>query len=356
MNDARISKWQFLIILLICRIFTLMTFVPLVPEGSGFTVQLAAAAISTVIQAIIIIPLVMFNKVCPDKTVTYAIKEKNKPLGCIISVVYLIFFLTYAINGAVHFMRFLEGRFFGGGSSAVMTFIFLCVCVYCAYCGIEGLCRSSAAVLLFFAVMMIVMGASSYGNFNAENFCLYNIGDSLFRAVMDDLAKNSEITAAAFLIRHTGKGLKCGIYGLLAAKLAITEIISAMIIGVLGGYSELTDYPLMEVGSYSDSELFQRNDSLYLILWTLSAVITVSLFISISSELAKELIPSLKLRGSVMGAFVFIVSAVFLYYGADFTVIRGYVCGGISTIVLVGVIPLILYLCTKGKKTNEKKS
>ncbi len=346
---AKISCKQLLILLLICRIFTLMTFVPLISEGYSFASQTAAVLISTAIQAVLVIPIILFNRLRPDTTVTAAIKDKSKAAGIIAAAVYLIFFLSHSINSTMHFMQFLQSRFFHDAGVVIMLAIFVTVCIYCAYCGIEGLARSSTIVLIFFILTLIMMTASSAGNFDTINF--YNdVGNiSLWKAVADDLARNCEIAAAAFLIKNTAKPCRKSLYGLLAAKLILTEAVMALITGVLGGFAELTDYPFMEVGSYSDTRLFQRNDSLYLILWTLAAVISVSLFIRITAGLACEIVPKLKCASVIAGAAVFVLSSVFMFADIDFSQTAGYICGGFVVIILTAVIPLAAYLSLRKK-------
>ena len=98
---------QFLLLLFMCRVFTLMTFVPLIAEGRSLTVQLLAAVISTLIQAIILIPIAVLHR-----GVTEAAIEKNKAAGIFAAILYFVFFLFYTVNSLLHFQNFLNARFF----------------------------------------------------------------------------------------------------------------------------------------------------------------------------------------------------------------------------------------------------
>ena len=151
---AKISGGQFICLLLICRVSELMTFVPLISEGYSIKTQAAAAVISTVIQAILIIPAVLFSETFPERTVTAVLAEKSRTAGILTAVVYLMFFLIGSLNAVVNFMRFLNSRFFPDAGYIVMLAVFGAVCVYCAYCGTEGLARSSIFVLIFFFIVL----------------------------------------------------------------------------------------------------------------------------------------------------------------------------------------------------------
>lgn len=351
---AKISTGQFLCLLLICRIFDLMTFVPLVSEGYSFGEQALAAVISTVIQAVLVIPLIIFERRFPERTVTAVIAEKSTFAGKTASALYGVFFFISALSGTVSFMRFLESRFFSGTGSFLMPLIFAAVCVYCAYCGIEGIARSSIFVLVFFLLVLAMMTASSIGNFSTVNFYGGIKGETLADAVISDLARSSFITGAAFLIKNTDRSCHKGLYGLLGTKLIIGEIVMVMITGILGGYAQLTDYPFMEVGSYSEARLFQRNDALYLILWTLAAVITVSFFIRITAGLAQEIFPKLRMSTLITGAIVLAAAWLMLEFNAR---LGGSVDIVISAcvVLLTGIIPAAA--CVSGGRKdvrNEK--
>lgn len=343
---AKISGGQFLCLLLICRIADLMTFVPLVSEGYSIKTQVIAAVISTAVQAVLIIPAVLFSETFPEKTVTAVLSEKSRTAGTLTAAVYMIFFLLVSLNAAVNFMRFLNSRFFPDTKYIAMLFVFIAVCIYCAYCGTEGLARSSVFVLIFFLIVLAMMIASSSGNFRSINFYGNFEASSLPEAVITDIARNSEITAAVFLIKNTDKSCRRGLYGLLGAKLLLTEFIMGMITGILGGYAQLTDYPLLEVGSYSEARLFQRNDALYLIVWTLAAIVTVSFYFRIGAGLLQEILPKLKGSCAITGAVIFLAAFVFLKLGARFEKGADIIFGA-SVILLTGIIPLLVWLLRK---------
>ncbi len=330
-----------------------MTHVPFI-KGETLPTQLLASVVSTAIQAVLIIPLVLFGRDYEGSAVTSKISEKSKPAGAIASLLYLIFFIASAADGVMRFIRFLNERFIRGGS-IFMAALLIAVCVYCAYCGVEGLARSSIIAIILFFVMLILMAWTSRENFDPINFYFNGTGSGFWQTVIDDLARNGEITAAAFLIKNTNKGIKCGLYSLLAAKLVLTAAVNALIFGVLGDFALMTDYPFMETGSYTDAALFRQNDSLYLILWTISAVISISLFIRICAGLMAELVPNMRLCGSISGAIIFLISIIFMYSEINFAPLSRYIYG-FAAAFLIFAIPLVALISAKGRKKDEKNT
>ena len=353
----KISRWQLLFLLLLCRIFTLMTYVPAFSQDGGIALRLKAAVISTVIQAVLIIPLLLLAKRFPDRTVTEIIYEKNSIAGFIAAVLYLLFFISFCTGQVIHYVDFLGSSFLHGEKILPLAAL-LIVCAYCAYCGTEGLARSSVVMMIPFLLMTVLMALGAKETFDINNFYFEKSSSGLAEAVMDDLARNGEITAAAFLMKNLRSGLKCALYSLLAAKLIVTSLIFALITGVLGDLADTLDYPFLAVGSSTGSELFRQNGALYLILWTISAVISISVFIGIISGLSSEICHGKKLRNALSALAVFIVSGAFIFYKADFSAIRKILCGGYAQLVLLALIPLSVMICEKiscgkGSKSNE---
>lgn len=305
---------QLLTLLLICRIFTLMTYVPLIAEGYSMSVQIIAAGISSVIQAIALIPAIVLHSRVPGGAVTGIAFSKNRFLGGISALLYFIYFFSYGINGLINFKRFLTGAFFPHANGYVLAAVLLAFCVYCASMGIEGIARSSLIVLAAFVIMLIMMSANSAKDFDPLNYYFdRGFGGSLFSAITEDLVRNGEIVAVIFLSKHIKNNLKSGVLGFVAAKLLILEFVSVLIIGVLGNFAGLTDYPFLSVGSSAGVKYLHRSDAVYLVLWTLTAVTNISLFLYISSSLMGEAFTKLKFRNIICGVIAAAVIIPLIY-------------------------------------------
>lgn len=363
-KTKRYIGWgQFLLLLFMCRVFTLMTFVPFAQDGGGLSLRLTAAAVSTAIQAVLLIPVVMLKK-----SATGAVLEKNRVCGAVAAALYLLFFLFYTANSLLHFQSFLSARFFPYADSLLWIAVMLAVCVYCACLGTEALGRSAVLLFWLFILTLIAMGVSSAGEADPANLYFAPLkSDGLFRAVIDDLSRNGEICAAAFLagrVRPTeqtvsdGKkrgGLRCGVYGLLASKLVLAEAVMLTVAAVLGDFASLTDYPFLALGTFGGERFIQRGDSLYLIVWTVTAVLNVSLFLHIAAELFGEVFPKMRFGTAVSAVLVFGIVLVPAMSGNSFSGLYSTVCSGWSVILLAGIIPLAALLVSgKGKGEDQK--
>lgn len=336
-NTQKIGWGQLLLLLFMCRVFTLMTFVPIYAAGGSLSLQMTAAAVSSVIQAVILIPVVTLKK-----SASRAAFEKNKAAGMIAAVLYLLFFLFYAAGSLMSFRNFLHARFFPTSGSILWIAVLLIVCVYCGCLGIEALGRSGALLFWLFLAAFVIMCVSSAGDIDTSNISLdVNISGGLFSAVMSDLARNGEICAAAFLAGHVREKLRCGVYGLVASKLVLAELAALLIAAVLGDFAVLSDYPFLSVGTFGGTRFIQRGDSLYLIVWTVTAVINIALFLRVSGEIIGEIFPKFKFGTAVSALLVFAAALCFTLTDTPLSGIYDTVCSGWAVILLTGLIPLI---------------
>lgn len=353
-QTQKIGWGQFLLLLFMCRVFTLMTFVPMSANSGDLTMQMIAAIIGTVIQAVLLIPIVLLKN-----SVTQTALAKNRFCGVAVAGLYLLFFLFYTVSSLLHFQKFLSARFFQNSGGIIMLAILLAVCVYCASLGVEALGRSGVLLFWLFIAALIIMVLYSAQDFDLTNLIFGKLNEkNLFTAVMDDISRNGEICAAAFLAayvydKHDREKLRCGVYGLLASKLLLIEAVTLLITAVLGDFAKLADYPFLTVGTFGGTGFIQRGDALYLIVWTITAVINISLFLHISAGLMVEVFPKIKFSATIAAVIVFAAAAALTLTGAELSE-RGFrLLSGCSIILLTGVIPLIYLLLNRKKEVKK---
>lgn len=343
MERKKYIGWgQLLFLLLMCRAFTLMTFVPFARSNQGLSLRLTAGAISALIQALLLVPVVLLKR-----DVTGTIMEKNRFWGIIAAAHYLVFFLVYAANSLRHFQKFLDERFFPEASGVLWTAVLLAVCVYCASLGTEALGRSAVLLFWIFFIALAVMVIFSGGEFDTANLYFDKLtGNGLFTAVMDDLSRSGEICAIAFLAGRVREKQRCGVYGFLASKLALVELMIFLTAAVLGDFAAYADYPFLSLGSFGGTAF--RGDALYLIVWTITAVLNTALFLHISAELLGEIFPKLRFRTVISAVPVFALAL----FGGTAAKVCELICSGWAVIYLAGIIPLSAFIVSKKRNKS----
>lgn len=341
----KISWGQFMALILLGRIFTLMTCVPFMSEDYSAMTQMGAIAISTAIQAAMILPLLWLSKKYPEEDFFAIIRKKSISICIIVSSIYYLYAILTCIKAISHFMRFAETVFFPTVNPVIPALCFLAVCAYGAWLGVEAIARTASTVLFFFVAMAVIMCIALVGE--AELFRLYPEeiinGQSLLTAVLDDFGRNGEILLAVFLLPNIRGGLRKGFFGGLAGKVIILEVITVLIITALGGYVKTADFPLFSLGSYARTNASWRFDAVYLIVWTMTAAVYTGIFLAAAGKILRRTAVS-KTAHLISGAAVFLGCLVILLGGNDFLLFAERATGTIPLAVLFFAIPLILLI------------
>ena len=307
----KISFGQLMALLLICRFFTLMTYVPLISEGYGLTVQMAGTAASVLIQAAAGFILVALNRRHPCRNITEIAFIQSRTCGIILSCAYFIFFVLSASNGLLHFQRFVTEIFLPHSSGIIIALLIAAAAAYCAALGIEGLARGCAVILFVFLAAAALLMAVSLPNGKLINFA-FDASEAAFslpEAISADLSRSGEIVLAGFAMKYIGgrsEEANKGIFGYLAVKLAVLELVFGVMAVVLGDFMLMLRYPLLTLGSYTG--LIQRFDAFYMIVWTLSSVVSCAVYILFAADILTGAIPKLREKGCaayISGAAVF---------------------------------------------------
>jgi spore germination protein KB len=331
-----------------------MTFVPLLSEDFAVSEQMTAVVISAVLQLIICIPLLIFTKKHPMVSITEVAGRKKSFIGFLLIAICFLFFVCETADSLLSFQIFLGDRFFKTANPYLWIGVFLVICVYCAIIGIEGIARSSTAVFVILIIMLITMAVTSARDFDPVNIYVTAPKGTIIFAVIDELAKNGEIVALAFLCKYIPAKLGRTVYGLLIGKVILTLAVLTLIQGVLGDFAMLTDYPFLAVGAYAGVNFLQRADAVYLVVWTMTAVLKTALYINISAGLLTESFP--KLRGSavISAAIIYLITLPFLKVDTTLSAVYGSLPFVIAQVIIVFLAPLIEIIFLRKEMTHEK--
>ncbi|MDR0992278.1 MAG: GerAB/ArcD/ProY family transporter [Ruminococcus sp.] len=355
MLKRKIGWGQVILLLLCCRAFSLMTFVPMLSDSYAVSTQMTAVSIVCALQLVLCLPLLILSMRFPEKSAAEIAESKNGFFGFLVVAAFLVFFIAEAADSALAFQAFLTDRFFKSVNPYIWLGIFLIICFYCGVLGIEGLARSAAAVFIILAGMIVYMAVTSRNDFDFVN--IYAAGDSgvLFSAVVDELAKNGEIVALAFLCKYVPKKFYKAVFGLQIGKIIMIETVLLLIQGVLGDFAALTDYPFLAVGAYAGVNLLQRADAAYLVVWTMTAVLKIALFINLSAGLLGTIFPKMPCRAAACTIIVYAVCVPMLFFGTTLSAAYGAMPFAAAQVILLFCVPLIELIFAGDKGQVRRK-
>lgn len=313
--------------------------------------MLANTAASAVILAVLAIPLSVLT--CRrEGSVPEMISEKSRSAGKIAAALYLIYFLAAAADILLSFAVFVSERYFQGAGPLVCVMLLGLVCVYISWAGSQAVCRMSTVILYLLIFTSAVFAAFALNDFSLPEIRLHTISFS-YESVKGIFPSLAAVTASMCVIcGGAGRRTRKGIYGGIAAGLAASAAITAAVFSVLGDFTVISEYPILDSVIYASREVSFRPDGLFFSLWTMIAAAAVSLLCACGGEALKTIIPSIRCEGiyTAGAAVVVAVICVFAGNGAVAAVYKH----PASPMILLALIPLAV-LITSGRSPERGK-
>lgn len=334
MNSIKSS--QLFALLISIRVFSIICMTDLTDAN-----QMAGAALSVGLQLLAAIPMLLLYR---DSSFTL---KKEMLFGKFGKVLYILFFILW---GSVSFSTLWEvtkSVYFPINSSFSGAVILAAVCIYTASLGFKAVSRASGFILGLTILSVIMMIVGAYPKAELPNFTPNASYSGIIKAAVKDFCRSGELVMMFLLLELVPKGKKKAVTSFFAAKLVLTELIAVIEITVLGKIINISDFPFFAAGAFSQPMSIQRADSVYMILFTILCVLTVTVQIILSTLLIGEIIPDLKCKTLVSALLMLMLSSVLNMTGFDPEPITG-----AFILLLAVIIPIIMYI---RRKINEDK-
>lgn len=352
----KISYGQMIMILFLCRVFKSMTYNPFT-NANAVTIMITVL-ISTLIQAVMILPIIWLYVKHPGESVCDLAFMKSKTLGYIVSVLYSLYFLTIALRTVRSFTYFMAQMFPSHKNLIFIAISITIVAGYCAFLGVEAIGRGSTIVFAGFVIMLLLMIINTSGRIDFTNLNMISTDSAsgLRELIIHEIGLNSELSAIALLLPKVKKSLPNGAYILLGLKLVAIELIVFLCSGILGDYVNSVPFPFFAVGAYSKTQFIERFDPIYMVEWTLCAVVSISIFITLAGETRKNVFFRLKSGWLKIILTLFMVALLLLPSSLTPNSLDSFFDDYLGTpimLIMVTIIPLIIALISNKKQIQK---
>ncbi len=355
----KISPLQLFFTLFITRAFLSVTYGA---NENHLSVVLCMLSImvSVGVQCLLVIPPILFAKSHPDKNfLTYAF-EKSKTLGTVTACVYAGFFIYEISRQLGVFSYFIKTEFPEIMPAFLLIIILSAASLYGASRGICGICRASCVggvifLVLFFVIILGVTG--KYDIYNIQTATPYpkNLPTAFFTDVFQKIGRSDELVCLPFLLSYTEKSHKKATFGYFATKFAVMEVTVFFSTLILGEYAIDLNLPFYTLSTYAKTSVIERYDSIYMLVWTISAVMKTAVLIYLAWVCLKNILPNHP-KTSLFTAWVIpTVFATFLCLKNSYDSIFFRPPATIIVIILCSAVPLVLQILPDRREKSRKK-
>ena len=299
----KISSSGAISLLLISRIFTLMIYT----ADMAFTSVsfLLGICFSTVIQGVLsLVLIILVKKSSADDF--YLLISKNRFLMIVLSLFYGAFFILSGGTVLKNFTSFANGLFFENVSEFVIAIPIISVAVYGAFKGMKSLSRSASVIFFIFAFMFSVTIFSSFGKISPAIFNETTLSlSSVINYTIYDISASPEFVMLPFFCLYS-KNIRKDYFSFLSLRLLILEVSAFLMASVLKDFVNYTDFPFFTLAGAVGN--FIKSDALYLVIWTLSVAIKLSLILHFVNIFTEKIPLEKHFKFILSGAIITLVS------------------------------------------------
>ncbi len=280
MKESKISVFQLVVVVLLCRSFNLLSADILNVTGHYGMEHFLAIPLALLMQAIIVLPAFLLMK-ATGRGLTEATSwtlGKGGMIFPLVSCLYLFFASAITIyNLAV----FLANAVYPGSSAYFFAITLVLAAVYAAWLGLEGIARSAVILAVLFVLSLLLTVLGVVERVNPVNIRPLEDGSgwNILKGAWTLCARSSAIYLYLPLSERLKSGRRKGFFWYLLCAGILMECVVFFVSTVLGELAVKEAYPFFMLTTVAQISIFQRMDALHVCVWVAVCFLRVTLFL-----------------------------------------------------------------------------
>ena len=354
-----ISPVQLVLLLLISRLFLLMTFTPRTGETEG-SVALAGILGGLLIALIAGVPVLLLYR----RTGCWLLEAGERigsGMSFAIGMAFGPFCIAQASMTMMRFGIFMISAVYPNAEPWMFIIGLAVAGTYAARLGLEPVARLGlpvvVATVLAFGLMCI--GLWSYIRWEQVITPLYHGWGAVGRSSLLNAASYGEAVLFLLLIGRVknaggGKKIWCGWLAFSAVAMALFAL---LVLTALGDYAATRLFPVHTAAAAAHLGMFGRMDFLYLLLWVFTAFLRTAAYLYGGCVCLREFAPNLSLgtRTYWIGGSALALALAGLVWPPVRNWVGAAMQSGIWTGILLVIVPLVLLVISKPAKPGQKE-
>lgn len=350
MEDVnKISVSQLFILLFLSRMFSLLAYSPSI-QGGGERITILTTILSGLLQYLLLMAGLVLSR---RKTGTSPLILPENGLYRFQSAVYWLCCMAVCVYTAVNFISFVTAAVYDYRYGWVVAITFLAAGALAVSQGLEGLARGGGILAALLGLGCVLIAVGLWRQYDWLNLTLRLLSpEDTLRGIWRGFAMNGELFAFLLLMLHlreAPKPISCAgwVGGITLASVAV----QLLTMFTLGAYGDRKAFPVFTAVTSAGFQVFQRLDSVFLVIWVVLGLVKLSVFLGLASSLA----PRVFLRHWTVkwvwgNGAVAAVLALLLWNGPEdwMSSFHLLLSAGVLTLLGVVLLPLMGKLWEKG--------
>ncbi len=298
MRIEKVSSRQVIFLIVISRVTTVISFMPIIHMPPANQDIWLMVLISVIYNIVLLSPMIFLGNRFKDYSIiVYMEKIFGKGLGKILGFLYILYFMfetVYMINVQV---QVIATTLLTEASNLVITFLIIAVCVYIAYNGLEVCGRTSELLGPIIISVIFVVLIAGYRNVNfALLLPIYKDSTllQLNQGAIEMTLLFREVAILAMICPNLEDNTKLNSIFLKSVFLSVLLLIFPIVFsqGALGiEQARHAKFPFLTyIRLIAAHGVAERIDSFYVAVWIFAKFIKVTGFLYITSRALREVI------------------------------------------------------------------
>ncbi len=349
MKTATISAGQWVGLLLVSRLATAATFAPAATNQN----ELWSTLIYGVTWCVLLIPTYLLARSTGGSDVLQTAYHRHKRFGQFVSVLLGVFCLYVISINVLQFIYFVREALSPDMAAAALCVALVATAFWAALYGIESLARTVTPIAVLLVGSIVVVFAMLMPDMKGGYLVETVTADWSSAGWWYDTVRTTEVVVAGLVLSHVNKPrLSASVLWPAVSVSGCLLLIRMTVIGTLGEFALRCFYPYHTAVTAIQVGLISRMDAVVVSIWIAAIFVKTALFAWVFSQSVRS-ICSPKTRRFVIPAGAMLTAVFGVVFSGESRVVSGDWIMGVSVggSVLLGVIlPLILWIITKGKK------
>lgn len=235
--------------------------------------------------------------------------QKNwKSISKTVSGIFLAVFILTGAFALLRVLRITDKVYFPVGSKWIIWVLIALVCLYGSVEGIKAVSESSVFVFALLCLSLLIMVFSSRENIKLGNISFSYNWSQTFLSLLSHILICGEIVALVYMLRFSEGNRKKGVCFYVLVKGIITVLVLVIGTATVGNLGSFSEYPFFSAVSLSKPFGIQRMDGLYIVLFTVLAVVATTFYVILSADALKNILPKLKYNEFAVTAVIVAVA------------------------------------------------
>lgn len=350
-KSSVVSAKQVIFVLLIVSISFSTAYISSLNAGNSVQDVLPAVPVLFLLNFLVAVPILMLLKRHPGKAIFECfIQIMGKNLSMLIAALYILFFLFHAAAALATYHLVYINAVTVEAQEYEVSIPILIVCVYGAVKGLETIVRFGFFNLILYAVILIFNFIALVPQINLGYlFPMFYNGPGIFLKALESMFNgNIQILLLGVFAAYLRPQDKVGkVYGYSnTLTMSVLFVITLLTIIVMGPFASKQIFPLFTLSQLSKLSVFERLDSVQMVLWILDVILTVTVYLFIIANICSKfgLNHQRKIITALAGAAVYFLAPLISHNYLLYQKLTGGVLMSAVVILLLIVIPMIVLL------------